>query len=184
MKKSIITQRLVFNLLTINDLQDTHDLLILPETDQFNALGIPENINTTERIIKPWIVDNEERTIQNFTFTLRLKTDETFIGLLGLKLGNKKYQKGEIWYKIHKDYWGKSYASEAVNKIIEFGFEELNLHRIEAGVAVLNIASIRVLEKARMTREGRMRQVLPLKSGWSDNFEYGILDTDIRNKSM
>lgn len=56
--------------------------------------------------------------------------------------------------------------------------EKLKLHRIEAGCAVGNIASIKVLEKAGMIREGRLRQVLPLKSGWSDNFQYSILETD------
>jgi RimJ/RimL family protein N-acetyltransferase len=40
-----------------------------------------------------------------------------------------------------------------------------------------------VLEKAGMLREGRLRQVLPLKSGWSDNFEYSILETDERKNN-
>jgi len=61
-----------------------------------------------------------------------------------------------------------------------FGFETLKLHRIQAGCAVNKIGSIKVLEKAGMIREGRGRQVLPLKSGWSDNFEYSILETDER----
>ena len=38
----------------------------------------------------------------------------------------------------------------------------------------------KVLEKVGMIREGRKRQVLPLKSGWSDNYEYAMLHTDIR----
>jgi len=64
----------------------------------------------------------------------------------------------------------------------EFGyfcFNELNLHRVEAGCAVDNIGSIKVLEKAGMQREGRKRATLPLVSGWSDNYEYGILSSEI-----
>ena len=72
----------------------------------------------------------------------------------------------------------KGYATEALKEILRFGFDQLNLHRIEAGCAVENVASIKVLEKAGMQREGRKRQVLPLKSGWSDNFEYAILAAD------
>lgn len=64
-----------------------------------------------------------------------------------------------------------------------FGFETLKLHRIQAGCAVNKIGSIKVLEKAGMIREGRGRQVLPLKSGWSDNFEYSILETDERKNN-
>lgn len=62
--------------------------------------------------------------------------------------------------------------------MLEFGFTELNLHRIEAGCAVENTGSIRVLEKVGMIREGRKRKVLPLKNGWSDNFHYAILSSD------
>ena len=50
----------------------------------------------------------------------------------------------------------------------------------EAGTAVENIGSIRVLEKAGMTREGQKRKVLPLKKGWSDNYIYAILEDDKR----
>jgi ribosomal-protein-alanine N-acetyltransferase len=64
--------------------------------------------------------------------------------------------------------------------VIRFGFDNLNLHRIEAGCAVNNIGSIKVLEKAGMVREGKGRQVLPLKTSWSDNFLYSILETDKR----
>jgi hypothetical protein len=58
------------------------------------------------------------------------------------------------------------------------------LHRIKAGCAVENIASIKVLEKVGMIREGRGRQLLPLKSSWSDNFQYAILETDSRSSDL
>ena len=70
--------------------------------------------------------------------------------------------------------------SEVLKSMIDFGFNKLHLHRIEAGCAEDNIGSFKVLEKAGMTREGRGRQVLPLKNGWSDNFEYAILKSDIQ----
>ncbi len=51
---------------------------------------------------------------------------------------------------------------------------------MQAGCAVDNIGSIKVLEKVGMIKEGRGRQLLSLKNGWSDNFEYSILETDVR----
>lgn len=50
---------------------------------------------------------------------------------------------------------GKGYAIAALNNILDFGFDILNLQRIQAGSAVGNIGSIKVLEKAGMMREGR-----------------------------
>jgi len=174
------TERLKLRLIELSDLSSIHSLHSLPETDEFNTLGIPENIDETRKIIEPWILDNQQREITNHTFAIvQIKTNQ-FMGLIALKLGFKKYRRGEVWYKLHSDYWGKGFGTESLNGILDFGFGKLCLHRIEAGCAVNNIASIRILEKVGMTKEGRRRKILPLKSGWSDNFEYAILETDKR----
>lgn len=172
------TNRLFLKPISISDLDKIHELHLLPETDKFNTLGIPDNINQTEKIIKDWIEKHNNEAIKNFTFKVELIESETFIGLISLNLGNPKFKSCEVWYKFHSDFWNKGYATESLNKILEFAFGELDLHRIEAGCAVENIGSIRTLEKVGMTREGRKRKVLPLKDGWSDNFEYAILSTD------
>ncbi|HKK40548.1 MAG TPA: GNAT family N-acetyltransferase [Cryomorphaceae bacterium] len=176
----LLTERIKLRLIEFSDLDSIHKLHSLPETDEFNALGIPESLEETKNIIEPWIADNALSQIKNYTFAIENRLDRAFIGLFGLKLGNEKYKRGEVWYKIHSDYWKKGYATESLKAIIRFGFENLKLHRIEAGCAVENIGSIKVLEKAGMIREGRSRQVFPLKWGWSDNFEYSILETDER----
>jgi RimJ/RimL family protein N-acetyltransferase len=176
----MLTESIKLRLIEFSDLDSIHKLHSLPETDKYNALGIPNNIEETKSIVEPWIAENKMNNIKNYTFVIEHKENKEFIGLFGLKLGNPKYKRGEVWYKIHSDNWKKGYATEALKKVIEFGFETLKLHRIEAGCAVNNVGSIKVLEKAGMIREGRGRQVLPLLSGWSDNFEYSILETDKR----
>jgi len=142
----------------------------LAETDEYNALGIPKNIQETKSIIEVWTEASKLPKIKNYTSIIEKKLDIEFIGLFELKLGAKKYNRGEVWYKIHSDFWGNGFATEALQAVIHFGFETIKLHRIEAGCAVNNVASIKVLEKTGMTREGRGRQLLPLKSGWSDNY--------------
>ncbi len=179
----ISTKRIKLRLIELSDLNSIHKLHSLPETDEFNALGIPQNIEETKSVIEPWIAENKLDKIKNYTFAIENRMDKEFIGLFGLKLGNAKYKRGEVWYKIHSDYWKKGYATESLKAVINFGFENLKLHRIEAGCAVENIGSFKVLEKGGMIREGRLRQVLPLKSGWSDNFEYSILETDERKNN-
>ncbi|WP_124981322.1 GNAT family N-acetyltransferase [Nonlabens xiamenensis] len=175
----ITTERLKLRLIDWSDLNSIHQLHALPATDEFNTLGIPKNIEETKRIIEPWIAENKLVNLKNYTFAIENKSGD-FIGLFGLKLGKEKYRRAEVWYKIHADYWKQGFATESLVAVINFGFDDLKLHRIEAGCAVGNMGSIRVLEKAGMIKEGRLRQVLPLKSGWSDNFEYSILETDKR----
>lgn len=176
------TAKIFLRLINQTDLYAIHDLHSQPKVDEFNTLGIPENIGQTKYIIDVWMSDHQEKNIRNYTFAILNTTKDQLIGLLGLRLSYPQYRRGEIWFKIHPDYWHQGYATEAVNLVLDFGFDTLSLHRIHAGCAVDNMGSIKVLEKVGMMREGRGRQVLPLQSGWSDNYEYAILSSDSRKK--
>jgi ribosomal-protein-alanine N-acetyltransferase len=171
------TERLKLRLVVMADLEAIHLLHQLAETDQYNTLGIPKDLEETNVIVDGWINDHLKRTVKNYTFAVELEKGG-FIGLVSLKLSSSKFNSAEIWYKINVDFWNQGYATEAIRAVIRFGFSQLKLHRIEAGCAVENLASIRVLEKAGMTREGRKRQILPLKTGWMDSFEFAILDEE------
>ncbi|KIO76555.1 GNAT family acetyltransferase [Pedobacter lusitanus] len=171
------TERLKLRLVEMADLEAIHVLHHLAETDQYNTLGIPKDLEETNIIVDGWINDHQKKTITNYTFAVEFEKGG-FVGLVSLKLSSPKFNSAEIWYKINVDFWNQGYATEAILAVIRFGFDRLKLHRIEAGCAVENLASIRVLEKAGMTREGRKRQILPLVTGWMDSFEYAILDEE------
>jgi len=175
MEIKIITPRLVLKPILSKEAKEIHDLLSLPETDAYNALGIPKNLTSTKALIKAWLADHKELRVTSYTFSVRISESNKFVGLFGIKVGSEKYQKAEIWYKLHKDYWGQGYATEACKSIIDYCFLHLDLHRIEAGAAIGNVASLRVLEKLGMQLEGVKRQILPLKTGWSDSVEYALL---------
>ncbi len=110
-------------------------------------------------------------------------TTAEFIGLIALNLATAKYQKGEVWYKLHPRFWNQGYATESLKEVLRFAFEDLQLHRIQAGCAVENIGSIRVLEKVGMQKEGRQRKNLPIRGQWIDNFEYAILEEEWQSLS-
>ena len=173
------TERLRLAALELTDLESIHQLHSLPETDEFNTLGIPGSINETGSLLKEWIAEQISTPRKSFIFSIRLMETEKFIGLIALKLGKPNYKIAEVWYKVQPFYWRKGYTTEALSALLKFGFKELQLHRIEAGCAVENIASIKVLEKVGMTREGSKRKVLPIRGQWVDNYQYAILDTDI-----
>ena len=174
----IKSKRLEIRFVNKSDLKSIHNLLILPETDRFNTLGLPKNLEVTKSFLDDWMKLMQKERITNYTFTILDKQSGKFIGLFGLNLGRDIYKSGEVWYKLHPDFWGKGFATESLNCVLNFCFNDLKLHRVEAGCAVDNIASYKVMEKVGMIKEGRCRKVLPLENGWSDTFEYAILDTD------
>jgi RimJ/RimL family protein N-acetyltransferase len=174
------TERLRLRLINRADLLAIQNLHSLPETDRFNTLGIPKNIEETQNILEDWISQHQHEEKQRYVLAVEIRPDLQFVGLAGFNVGQPKYQRAELWYKIDPAFWGQGIATETLCMLLDFGFNHLRLHRIEAGCAVENVASIKVLEKGGLKREGRRRKILPLKTGWSDNFEYAILDTDHR----
>lgn len=161
-----------------DDVDNIHALLSLPETDRYNALGIPEDLNQTKRWVADWLSWMEKAEAPRWTLVVTSIDRDEFIGLYGVSLAPAKYSRAELWYKLHPHHWGQGYATELSRAVISHGFESLRLHRIEAGVAVDNAASIRVLEKCGMIREGKKRQNLPLSTGFSDSYHYAILCSD------
>ena len=99
----------------------------------------------------------------------------TFLGEAGLVLAPKRFKKAEISYSLLPEHWNKGLGTEVAATLLKNCFQQLDLHRVEAGVAVKNFASIRVLEKVGMRREGTHVKILPLSTGWSDNYSYALL---------
>lgn len=174
----IKSDRLILRPVTELDIAKIHLLNSNEEIARFNTSGIPESIDETKSTVENWIIENSNKNTQRFTFAIELKSDAQFIGLIGITLGKIKYKNAEVWFKFDTKFWNKGYATEALKEILKFGFADLKLHRIEAGCAVENIGSIKVLEKVGMLREAHTRKLLPLKSGWSDNYGYAKLSTD------
>ena len=177
------SKRLHIRELTIADIDNVHELHSLPETDEFNTLGIPENIQTTENILTEWLILQKQEPRISYVFNIDKTENNNFVGLIAINLGKINYKTAEVWFKIHKDHWRKGYTTEALTRLLDFGFNDLKLHRIEAGCAVENIASIKTLEKVGFTREGLKRKKLPIRGEWKDNFFYGILEEDY-NKTV
>ena len=109
---------------------------------------------------------------------LVIDSQNQFVGLMALTSGKLNFRIAEVWYKIQPIYWRQGYTTEALKELLRYSFPTLNLHRIEAGCAVRNIASIKVLEKVGMVREGRKRSILPIRGEWVDACFYSILETD------
>lgn len=172
--------RLTLTEISWDDLDFIHRLHSIPDVDKYNTLGIPKDIEETKRLIKPII--EYDTSISRTAFIWKIEEIETGekIGLAGMSLSADKFKLGEIYYKFHPDYWGKGFGTEVCKLLIQIGFEHFKLHKVEAGVATENAASVRILEKCGMTREGLRRKILPIRGEWKDNYHYAIVEDDPR----
>jgi RimJ/RimL family protein N-acetyltransferase len=88
-------------------------------------------------------------------WAITLANDE-LCGTMGLHR-EAAHNRAELGYWIGVPFWGKGYCTEAARAVIGYGFREWKLHRIFAMTFPDNAASRRVLEKAGMRYEGRLR---------------------------
>jgi ribosomal-protein-alanine N-acetyltransferase len=84
-----------------------------------------------------------------------------------------------VGYFVDERKAGQGLATRAVGAAVAVAFGELELHRIEAGTAVANIASQRVLERSGFTLVGRMRKHLQIRGVWVDHLLWETLADDV-----
>jgi ribosomal-protein-alanine N-acetyltransferase len=81
-----------------------------------------------------------------------------FYGVVTLVFWKKEHRKAETGYWIFPEHWGKGIVSEALEKVLEYGFSEMNLHRVSAESEDDNAGSIGVLKKLGFVHEGTMQE--------------------------
>ncbi len=114
-------------------------------------------------------------------FAITRKADGLYMGTIGISVGNP-YDASEVGYWLGVEFWGQGYMTEALTRMIQFGFEELKLNRIHAGHFADNPASGRVMKKAGMVCEGTLRQHIKKADGYKDLVYYGILREDYEQR--
>ena len=100
------------------------------------------------------------------------------IGTCGFTRFDYANNSAEIGYVLNTSYHGQGFATEAVGRVLEFGFENLCLNRIEGKYMVENTASRRVMEKCSMTFEGVRREGMLIKGKYRNIGVCSILKSE------
>ena len=108
------------------------------------------------------------------------REDGHMIGTCGFANVDCAHNTGEIGYVINPAYRGRGFATEAVRRVLRFGFDVMGLHRAEARYILGNDASRRVMEKAGMTFEGVRRESMLIKGSYRDIGVCAVLAKEFR----
>lgn len=111
-------------------------------------------------------------------FGIALQEDDVIIGSCGFLNQAERHQRAELGFELSPAYQGQGIAKEASLAVIEYGFTELSLNRIEALVLPANTASQRLLERLGFQREGLLRQYEKTRGQFDDLYMYSILRSD------
>jgi len=144
---------------------NTFEREFVREADTRGALG--ESISTQLDI---------PRTVYRLAITIL--PQDTVKGVIKISSQQERIREWEVGWAVHPDEWGKGYATEAAWRVIDWAFREFNLHRVVAFCHANNSASVRVMEKLGMRRDGRLCETRWLNGAWWDEYVYAVLERE------
>jgi RimJ/RimL family protein N-acetyltransferase len=157
-----------------DDWPQAHEYASDPEVVRYMDWG-PNIEEETRAFIRGAVEARQASPRMHYDLAVALAGSDRVIGGCRLWIESTEHRDASIGYSLARAHWGQGYASELARGLLAFGFETLGLHRIWAIVEPENAASARVLEKAGMQREGRLRDHRHAKGRWRDSLLYAIL---------
>ena len=110
-----------------------------------------------------------------------LKAENRVIGAGGYHEWHFKHDRAEIGYSLHLDSdKRKGYMTEAVEAILKYGFDTMELNRVIACIGPDNVASLKLIQKWNFTKEGLLRQDYKIDDTYLDSEIFGLLKSEYR----
>ncbi|RYF89545.1 MAG: N-acetyltransferase [Chitinophagaceae bacterium] len=152
--KALESERLIYQPMAMHHATPTY--LGWLNDEEVNKYLEVKKENTLEEL-QVYVQDALEKKI--FFWAIQLKSDGKHIGNIKIDPINYKHGTGEYGIMVgDKTEWGKGYAKEASQAIIDFCFNEMNLRKITLGVVEDNVAAVELYKKLGFTIEGTYKK--------------------------
>lgn len=174
------TERLLLRPLRVGDCFDMYDYAKRADVTKYLTWSPHDSVEHTKEYLK-YIVEHY-RLGDFYDWAVVVANEDRMIGTCGFTRFYFQHDAAEIGYVLNPDYHGKGYATEAVTRVLDFGFDNLLLNRIEAKYMVGNDASRRVMEKCGMRFEGVRRGEMLVKGTYRDIGVCAVLRSDREKK--
>ena len=142
------------------------------EVTKFLTWPAHSNIEITERVLVSWIENYQKDDYYQWMIVLK-ETGEPIGSIMASTMG--RAQSAHIGYCIGKAWWHQGIMSETLKAVMDFLFDEVGYHRIEAMHDPNNPHSGEVMKKCGMKYEGTLRQADRNNQGICDTCYYALL---------
>jgi ribosomal-protein-alanine N-acetyltransferase len=176
--KNLETERLLLRRVAVTDVPEIKALRGNPETMKF----IPRPLVTTdEQALEHFkMIDEKIENNIGINWAITLKGNPKLIGIIGHYRIQPENHRCEIGYMILPEYNGQGITTEAIKAVLEYGFEDLNMHSIEAVIDPDNVASERVLQKNGFVKEAHILENELWDGKFWDTVIYSILKRNFK----
>ena len=174
----LATPRLTLRKMLVSDTADMYEYASRPDVTKFLTwYPHPDRDYTMEYL---QYLGNRYAAGMFYDWAVVYEPDCKMVGTCGFTAFHCASDSAEVGYVINPDYWGKGIATEALQSVLEFGFDTLGLHRIEARFFEENERSRRVMEKVGMRFEGVHREGMLVKGNYINVGVCSILEQEWR----
>jgi len=150
------TKRLLLRRVDSNDIREIFTMRSNAETMQY--IPRPLVTNDEEALEHISMLDSGIEKKEAINWAITFKGDNKLLGIIGFYRTKFEDYRSEIGYMLLSENHGKGIATEAVERVAEYGFNEMKLHSIEAIIDPRNGASESVLLKNGFVKEGHLKE--------------------------
>lgn len=178
----IETRRLVLRQIISDDAEDLWKLRNNSQIMEFMDISPMQSVREAWEQINNLSRNFIEEQIPIWAITLKedrhTDTKNKMIGYVGYTRWYKKHFRAEIAYVLEPAFWRRGFMTEAIEEVLQVGFEQMELHSVEGNVNPTNIASIKILEKFNFRREAYYKENFYFDGKFVDTAIYSLLKQD------
>jgi ribosomal-protein-alanine N-acetyltransferase len=167
------TKRLALRNYRTDDWERVHIYGSVPEFSQYELWG-PNTVDDSKKFVSEMVFQASQQDRFKFDVAVCLKENDLLIGGCGIRRESQLSCVASLGWAINPEFQSRGYATEAAQRLIEFGFERLKLQLIYATCDTRNTPSFKIMEKLGMKHVGLIKGDKIQKGHLRDTFRYEL----------
>jgi ribosomal-protein-alanine N-acetyltransferase len=173
---TLTTNRLILRVITEKDVPEIFRLR--SNENVMRYIDRPRPQTAEEALIYINAIINALKNNEGITWAISFKHSDQLIGTIGFWRIDKENHRAEIGYMLDDAFQRQGIMQEALNAVLDYGFNVMHLHSVEANINPLNNASKNILEKNSFVHEAHFRENYYYNGKFLDSYVYSLLSSD------
>ncbi len=173
------TERLIIRPWRMSDAADmfeyASDLLVTRYAMWLPQSSVEETERDIAHAVRRYESDDPSSVEPWMYWGIELKDESKFVGSVGFPDWNRTDNRANFGFALNRKYWGCGIMTEAAIPLLQFGWDKMQLHRIEANCIASNDASISVLTKLGFERESIRKEAARIDKEYLDVIHWRML---------
>lgn len=172
----ISTERLILRRPLMEDAADLFEMRSDPQVMQYIPRPLAKTLADVHELLA--MIDGFVEKNERINWAIQWRETGKVLGMIGYVNIKPEHSRAEVGYALVRAWQRKGVMQEALEAVIDFGFDVMNLHSIEAIIDEENVASGALLEKAGFRQEARFVEDFFCKEAYRNSIHYGMLRSE------